>query len=410
MLVSGAGESDAGLLNLGGGDGGGYYALARSIQDGNGLSDPLFMLRPPGLPLIEAALFGVTTVESPWLVMSVNLVASTATVMVTVLLAESLGLRRRYALVAGLIVTIDPASVYYGITPLTEPVFTLLLTTLAFVIVKYSEQESGKTRSVIAISSAIGLLLAGTMLLKPVALAFVVLVVVAMVARHGRRAYVYSPVLLIPVVVWVAWSASNQSQFDNFSYSNSLSYNLLLIKTPTIIHAADGEDEEQIRRELIYELGERRGVEYGPDVVHYDFTTEADSATLSEMNALALDKWLDYPSAHFRATATATYSVLVNFRGDRFLSILMSPLRMLLYALAAAGVFIMWRNSRRIAATLTAAIITYFILANIFFLGVGDLRLAAPVYPLLAVLAMVALQNYLTTRRSGQPRSPDSTD
>lgn len=400
LLTVGLGLSDQELLGLGGGDGGGYHQLALSLLDGEGFSHPLFILRPPGLPLVEAAIFWVADNDSPWLILVLNLLASSLTVVATVLLAEAVGVRRRYALLAGFLIAIEPASIYYGVTPLTEPLFTLAVTLVLIAAIRLAKSSNVGARHIAGGTAAVGLLIGAALLLKPLAAGIGLLVVAAFAFKYRRRAPAYTLVLVLPLIFGLAWAANNQRQFDNFTFSNSFSYNVLFLKTPVVLVAAEGGSEEQIRLDLIEELGERRNIDYPPGTEHYDFLTVTDSETLSEMNSLAFETWLDHPTGNIRPTASGAYAVLFRFRDSTPAGVLLAPLRLILYIGAAFGAVLLWRAGWRMAAFLLAGIVSYIVLTNIFALGVGDLRLAMPIYPALAALFAVAVQRLVERRQT----------
>lgn len=117
-----------------------YIAVAEGIVRGAGFanseSGAPTAYRPPLYPLILAAVFRTAAREAA--IALLHLCAGTATVWLTYRVGRQLGLGRG-ATVAALIVAIDPLLLQYTAFPMTETLFTFLLTALLAVATRRSD-------------------------------------------------------------------------------------------------------------------------------------------------------------------------------------------------------------------------------------------------------------------------------
>jgi len=108
-----------------------YLAIAENVANGHGYSatgkDAPTAFRPPLYPLVLA--LGRLFVEPAWIVAVLHVLCGTATVYLTVCLGRRLGMQGG-ALVAGGLVAVDPLLLRYSTLPMTETLFTMLVTLL----------------------------------------------------------------------------------------------------------------------------------------------------------------------------------------------------------------------------------------------------------------------------------------
>lgn len=105
-----------------------YLAIAQNVADGNGFTttdaEHPTAYRPPLYPLLIAVVFKLG--GCPVAVGVLQLLLGTATVFLTAMLGQRLGLRRA-AWIAALLVAVDPLSIGYTTFPMTETFFTFLV-------------------------------------------------------------------------------------------------------------------------------------------------------------------------------------------------------------------------------------------------------------------------------------------
>ena len=119
-----------------------YLGIADNLLQGVGFctpgTDQPTAFRPPLYPLLVAALTGIFGTPG---IAILHLIAGGVTIGITVKLGERLGLNRG-ALIAGLLVAIDPILLRYTTLPMTEVVFTALSTTMLWLWSRADQRPS----------------------------------------------------------------------------------------------------------------------------------------------------------------------------------------------------------------------------------------------------------------------------
>lgn len=104
-----------------------YALAAEQIASGDlSFTSSYFVVRPPLFPLLIAALD-----MRPSLIIALNIIIASGIIPVTYALARLCGLSRQFALLAALLLALDPTSVKYSGVMLAEPLANILLA-LAF--------------------------------------------------------------------------------------------------------------------------------------------------------------------------------------------------------------------------------------------------------------------------------------
>ena len=166
-----------------------YLDLGRSLRSGDGLSmaDPRFndvvhAFRMPGYPFLIAATGG-----SVKAIRTVQSVIDTSTVLAAVWLARR-WLATGTSLLAGAFVALDPLAVYFSSLILTETLFAAMLTWGIACLVHGRSPLSAETRGRHAMWGVGVLLLIGSIYVRPSAIAFPTLLVLAAGIAEARRA------------------------------------------------------------------------------------------------------------------------------------------------------------------------------------------------------------------------------
>lgn len=125
-----------------------YLAVARSVAAGDGYMHPATgtatAYRPPLFPLLVAAFSAIAGQRST--VAVVHTVAGVVTVLLTVRLGHLLGLKGG-AWIAGAATAVDPLLLRYSTLPMTETVFTLLVTWMTVRLVAGSVERAEAERA-----------------------------------------------------------------------------------------------------------------------------------------------------------------------------------------------------------------------------------------------------------------------
>ena len=207
-------------------DNDGYLAHARPIAEGRGFlgpySDRPTAFRPPGYPMAIASLLAVGVMD-PVAVMLINTLASAAIIWLSRILGLRAGLSGKFAMLAALIVAIDPLLVRYSVLPMTEvPCAAVLLAA----IVLLRRAVDSETASTISSRVAAGMLFGIGALIRPVVLiscAFVCghAVMTTLTNKAAGKSYVRLVLhALLPAVaaglVLMPWVIRNAVHFQAF--------------------------------------------------------------------------------------------------------------------------------------------------------------------------------------------------
>lgn len=197
-----------------------YQRLALSILHGHGFGTSHFAagggptaLRPPGFPIwlagVEAPVGGSVLAGRV-----ADAVAGSAVVPLTVVLARHVGVTRWLALLAGVIVALDPQLVLAATSLMSEADFVPL--SLGSVVAMLAYRRSGSRAALLAAAACLGL----AVVTRPVAVVLVIpllLLGIRAPARGRRRAgaaLLAAAVALAPAVAWEVRTTLALHQFE----------------------------------------------------------------------------------------------------------------------------------------------------------------------------------------------------
>ena len=220
-----------------------------------GSGEPEFE-RTPGYPLFIAVIFAITGRS----VLAVALAQSVLSVLVTVpmfLLARRL-FSERVAVVAVVLLLIDPLSMYFGSLVLTETLATLLILSSTALLALLVDRGS----SSMAGWFAMGLLLAAATHVRPgqYYLPLLVLVLLLWSSRRyqwGIRRMLRAALALgLPVLVLVGgWQFRNADQVGSSRFSGIEAVNMMKYRAAGVVAEREGGDWREVRRELMDRYG-----------------------------------------------------------------------------------------------------------------------------------------------------------
>jgi hypothetical protein len=208
---------------IGTSDGPGYQQLAVGFANGHFLSDPLYVLRPPGLPWLLGGLYTVLHTHSPTVFVGLNVVCTSLTAVLVMRIANLVGLTRTRALLVGCAVALDPTFVLIGLKPLSDPLFALACTSVAFYLLK---ARGAHYRGRPLVGLCLSLFFA--VLVKPGALLLWVIPCAALVlAKRRTTALLVAAVAILPIV---GWTVRNYVDNGVPTYSSVTNYNMLFYR------------------------------------------------------------------------------------------------------------------------------------------------------------------------------------
>lgn len=275
----------------------GWLGIARHLYYKRNFSYWLLGVRPPLFPMTIAAVYalgGSNTHAAILQTLFGALVPLVGYLMARRLFShiDDFPAPDRYALLAGVIMALDPASISASATLLSEPLFNLLFTTCLLSLTIYAQDQHWRDLALCA------LWLALTMLTRPTAIYFwvaVPLILIPVMRRWWRPALVLAAVGL---AVYLAWSARNLRYQGIFNYSLQSNFTLLFLRASSAEHLATGAPLDEIYvdyvRHLYLSMGEATLAQQAvPDNI-WRFHVAENPAVYAEMGRLARHKLLQY--------------------------------------------------------------------------------------------------------------------
>jgi hypothetical protein len=239
--------------NLIGSDVPGWLGAAVHLYRKRDLSYWLMGARPPLYPLSVAAVYalGGNNYHAAVLQALFGTLASVlGYVMAHRLLCRVKGMPRpeRFALLAGIIMALDPASVSASTTLLSDPLYNLMFAACLLSLTAYIQEE----RPLDLAFSALWLAL--TMLTRPTAIYFwlaVPLITIPLMRRWWR------PVVTLAAVglaVYLGWSYRNLRYEGVFTYSMQANFSLLFLRAISAEHLATRAPMDELYTDYVREL------------------------------------------------------------------------------------------------------------------------------------------------------------
>ena len=371
-----------GILLWAGGDGVDYHSLAVQFSNGSFISPSLYVLRPPGFPWLLGSLFSVLGTSTPTISVGVSVVSSSLTAVLAMRLALLVGLNRSRALFVGIAVALDPTFVLIGIAPLSDALFALACTSVAFFLVK-----ARKERYATAPLAGLCLALVGAVLIKPSAALLWVIPCVALVhAKRVATAAIVAGIALTPIV---AWTARNYVETGIPTYSTTIAYSLLFHRAAGTEVRAEGKDYQNVvLPELEREMARR--LRYSKVKGHWYYAAPQSSDVASEELRLALHIISQHPVQYLAATPVGLERLY--FSSELVPSGTWQRLASAWYTVILVFAALKWPRIRRansFFAWLVVAFLAYFSLTTVLVItsGFGGTRLALPFLPLLFIAA-----------------------
>lgn len=114
-----------------------YIALAGGIANHLDLSNELFLVRPPGYPLMLAGIFASFGAASPFVIMLIQHAMVVATVVLTAAIAHRLTSSRTVTLLTGILCACSLQTLAYANLVLTETPFALALVACVYFLIRF---------------------------------------------------------------------------------------------------------------------------------------------------------------------------------------------------------------------------------------------------------------------------------
>ena len=383
-----------------------YHIAAKQILAGDiSFTHNIFLVRPPLYPLIVAAL----EVHRPLLIM-LNQLLALMIIPLTFTLARQLGLPNRLALLAALIIALDPTSIKYSGILLAEPLANLLLAAAFATLLALKRAE---TRSAtITWGFAAGALIALSALTRPAAyLLWIPMGAWAAGARWrvGLRGLAVAAIAMPALLGMGLWQQHNAQVFDNGSFTSVGTFNLLYYRAAATLHLAQGrQDMSAVKLSLARRVEERLGDVDESTAGEWQQQHRANTARVdAAMREIALEVIRNHPAEFVLAALAGAHQSLIEVWGA--LSLAGALWNIALLMACAVGLWALVRQRRWVDALFLLLPCAYFLSGTLLVCTTCmDTRARVMITPLLAVLAAYGVMSLLNRRRarSASPSHP----
>jgi hypothetical protein len=338
------------------------------------------VLRTPVYPLLLAA-FGTHVVPVIVLQHVINVALAVA------IYCFALRQGRFVALAAAILFALDPPTLHYANKLLTETLFTALLF-VAFVLAGRAPLLNGLLAGVLVIT-------------RPVAIAYFVV----LAFFYGRRAAAIF--VAAALVVPLAWATRNKIVAGNFTISVIGANNLLIHRAAGALAILDEgnfeqdlADEQRDLLEQAHDLIEQErhvaAAEDLPEAVRAPYYSALARRIITQHPfALALLTLRGFLVNAFDSDWDAIW--IVSRLDGRTIQLALDAVAAIVFALAVAGIVVLWRRDRRLALLL-AGTAAYFLLISAG--SEAEARFRVPVVPQIVIAAAVGLD---AVRRAASP-------
>ena len=386
---------------------GGDYALyrvgAEEILRGDlAFTNNLYLLRPPLFPLLIALLR-----LQPATILAVNILLSSLVIPLAFILARKLQMPERLALLAALIVALDPTSIKYAGVLVAEPLANCFLACAFVSAMALKNVETPKR--IAALGLITGGLIALSSLARPASyLLWIPLAIWIAWARQRWRLVAASTLVLAGLLGTGLWISHNAVTYGHWTFSTIGNYNLLYYRAASVLYQATGNDIDDVYAELARRVEARLGndtehISARKRHEHYTRSPELQSA----MTEVAIGVFRDHSLHYLLTIPPGLYRMLIPVSG-----LLLAPGLVWNLALAAGAAYGLWRLAceKRWDTLMFLALPTaYFLVGTILVQTSGiDTRARVMVTPLLAIMAAHGIMRMLNRRRaaSASPSPP----
>jgi 4-amino-4-deoxy-L-arabinose transferase-like glycosyltransferase len=378
------------VRSLGGSDVAGWLGMASHFRFD--FSYWLMGARPPLFPMMVALIrhLGGSTLA----VVIVQIILGALTAVLGALLADRL-LRatalpnpHRLAVIAGIIIALDPASVSTSATLLAEPLFNLLFVACLLSLTIFIQENRWRALILAA------LWLAAAMFTRPTAIYF--WLVAPLILAPLVRAW-WRPALALAAVglaVYLGWSARNLHYRGVFTYSLQTNFSLLFLRAISAEHLATGADTNDLQvayvQHLYQSVGDTESAELAVPEHFWRFLVADSPALYAEMGRMARQKLLQYWPYAVLGTGVGAWRM---FGLTTSLPGWFKPIELLyhvlLYGFATWGFWGAFRRKDWLLLLVTAIPILYVTgLTLLSQTSAMDTRMRTPITAFIAILAV----------------------
>lgn len=380
-----------------------YHYLATSVIETGTFEkfDSGFYLRTPGYPLFIAGVY-LFAGQNPWVVLLLQIILDSLTVLVIYWVARELGLRKRKRLIACTLYAAALVPAVCAVKLYSETLFTFLLTLSILYFIRGLKR--GGTHWFVYCGLALG----AATLVRPLALSLVLVFLAVLACSRVRirtKALGTTALFFAFFIILLPWQARNNSIFGRYALSNLAGTNLCRCNVALTKAYDEGISLTDARTALegtalagVTDPFERSDIYCGIAVDYIKenpvvfakyhakgcvqtFVTTARGGLFDIMGKPVVRRD-DMPlRAGF---LPRTLERLESSKNEYFVAPVLALGQVIVYSMALLGLYLMVRGKQRIYAVLFILTIAYFTLTP----GVFSLcRFRIPVIPLLMITA-----------------------
>jgi 4-amino-4-deoxy-L-arabinose transferase-like glycosyltransferase len=393
-----------------------YHFLATSIVETGTFEkfDSGFYLRTPGYPLFIAGVY-LFAGRNPWVVLLLQIIIDSLTVLIIYWIARELGMRKRSRLIACALYAVSLVPAVCAVRLLSETLFTFLLMLTFLWFIRGLKREG--THWFIYCGLALG----AATLVRPLALSLVFIFIGALIFSRLRirtKALGTTALFFAFFVVILPWQVRNNSHFGRYALSNLAGTNLCrcnvaltkaydeeisladaraALEGTALAGVTDPFERSDIYCDIAVGYIKKNTVVFAKYHVKgcvQTFVTTARGGLLDITGRPAASR-NDMPlSAGF---LPRTLERLEHSKDEYFIAPVLATGQVIVYAMAILGLYLMLRAKQRLYAVLFILTIAYFTLTP----GVFSLcRFRIPVIPLLMITAAYGISFSIDRVRS----------
>lgn len=368
------------------------------------LNHRLLAARPPLHPLVIALVYRLGGTEVHAAILQVIFGALTAVVAYD--LARRLLANRRAALLAGLLIAVDLASVCYTAGLNAEALSNLLFTASLLTLVVYLQERRWRAILLSAVWLSLSSLARPTSVYFWVPAGLILYVLSRPATRLGppdaaRRWWQhYAAYVAICLSVILAWSARNYVYRGLFTFSVDGYYSMLFYRAVAVESRASGITPQEATRNYVVEIETALG---NPDVDGFTsvdknrYFPPTSAEAYAEVKRQALRAYVEHPALSLLVTV---FGLGRMYAYSESLPPGVHPFEvaynLVLYAFAAWGAWLAYRKRDWPLLLLTLLPVLYVSGLTVFAATAGvDTRMRTPITPLIAILAAQGITSLL---------------
>jgi len=271
------------------GDASGYHELAKELLNRKAYTSPASQFRTPGYPFFLSIIYAVVGIK-PWWVLLLQILLNGGAIVLVYALSR-IFFSEAISLISASLYSINPLTIYYAQTILTETLFSFIFLTCMLFLFK------GLSIGKIKLVFFSGLLLGLSTLVRPVTQFFLAVVVgILLIWPERKSGFRITAIIGFSLLFFItvgSWGIRNYYLYGQFGLTSFQGYNLLFDNATATKKVKTGKPYAEIRK-AFSETAAQRGIEGS--------TPTFQNSSIYQEIALEyiFQNWKDYIPIHLR--------------------------------------------------------------------------------------------------------------